>query len=1302
MRQITPSIRTSLLLQFIVILLMSPFYAAAQNKPVPARIVRAVDDTQLVQLKGNVHPLARAEFDRGMAPDDLPMKRMLLILQRSAEQESSLQQMMSEQYDKSSPNFHKWITPEEFGRQFGPADSDIEAVTSWLTKQGFQVAKVSKGKLAIEFSGTAGQLRSAFHTEIHKFVVNGESHWANANEPQMPAALAPVITGFASLHDFRPKPMHHVAGTFQKPITSGKVTEVKPELTNGGEFFISPDDFATIYNIQGLYSATPAAIDGTGQSIAVIGVSNINLQDVRDFRTVMGLPSNDPTIIIDGSDPGIRTNGSELEAALDVEWSGAVAKNAQIHFVIAESTNDASGLLLAILHVIDSNSDPVMSLSFGTCESGLGTNGNNTFNNLWTQAAAQGITVVVSSGDTGSAGCEDQNIPAPNPATTGLQVSGFASTPFNVAVGGTDFNDHGNQTTYFNTTNNAKQGSAKGYIPEITWNDSCTNSAFGSNPEANCNSSVQANKNAVFTVAGSGGASIVYAKPSFQQLITAAHGMPADNKRDIPDISLFASDGFNLSSYVVCDAATQDSTKRCLQGSNFSFSGVGGTSVSTPAFAGIMALINQNELAHGRSGRQGNANFVLYELAKQQFTAGTACASIASPLPASTCTFNDVQSGTISMPCTGSLNCTKTVGSDTYGVLAGYNAGPGYDLATGLGSVNVANLVANWQAGLTALTASTTTLTLNNGTAVNVMHGTAVPVTISVSPSSATGNVALVSTAATGAGVDGFTLGAGGTVTGTTDQLTGGSYTVKAHYPGDGVVGPSDSNTVNVTVTPQGSLTTANVLDPGGNGIVVTGGTSPLSVILRADVTDSGSLNHWTATGTVTFVDTSMTPATPLASNINVNSQSAAVTNPITLFGGTHKIVAQYNGDPSFSPSNSAAVTVTVTGAKAGITSATLTANPTTIALNGNVNFTYTVVGAAGGPAPSGTVSYSGGGASGTATLSATTSNSSTATFSASLTVGGSQTITATYAGDAQYGAAPNATAAVTVTGGGPAAFTIAGTAATVSAGGTGTSTITVTPTNSIAPGTVNITCGSLPPGVSCTPSPLAINASSATNPTTGTLTISVAAPSTSMTASVRDAQPIITASNPPSSQTTGNDWWGVSAGTGLAACFLLCWPGRKKYRAALGLGLLCVFSFALGCGGGSSGGGGGTPASTTTTLTVSSTKVPSTGSITVTAKVTSTGASPTGNVQFFDGSTPLGAAAQLTNGTFSQTLTSANAPVNVIGTHAISVRYLGDTNTSASTSGTLNITVTGSTTVAISSSPAASNSPASINLTIN
>jgi subtilase family serine protease len=425
--------------------------AAVQTANVPARITAAVDEANRVTLRGNVHPLARAEFDRGVAPAELPMERMLLALKRSSEQQTALSQWMGDQYNTASPNFHQWLTPEQFGQEFGPADADIQVVTSWLQTRGFQVARVTKGKTAIEFSGTAAQVRGAFRTEIHKYVVNGEEHWANASDPQIPAALAPVVHGIASLHNFRPKPMHHVVGAFTKSRDTGEIQSARPEFaTPGGNFGIGPADFAKIYNV-------PAAFDGTGQSIAVIGVSNINPQDVTDFRTIFGLPTggaaNAPQVIIDGSDPGIINDGSETEALSDVEWSGAVAKGAQIHFVIAADTDNTPGLILAALHVIDNNSDPIMSVSFGNCELSLGTGGNAALNGLWEQAAAQGITVTVSTGDDGTAGCEDQNATAPNPAATGLEVSGYASTPFNVAVGGTDFNDAGTQSTYFSATN---------------------------------------------------------------------------------------------------------------------------------------------------------------------------------------------------------------------------------------------------------------------------------------------------------------------------------------------------------------------------------------------------------------------------------------------------------------------------------------------------------------------------------------------------------------------------------------------------------------------------------------------------------------------------------------------------------------------------------------------------------------------------------------------------------------------------------------------------------------------------------
>ncbi len=357
-------LRNSLFL-LTLLLALPAFRASAQSKPdsasiaqtaaIPARITQAIDETQLVRLKGNVHPLARPEFDQGSVPSELPMQRMLLVLKRSVEQESALAQLMVDQQNTASPNYHKWMTPDQFGEQFGPSDADIQTVTSWLQSHGFQAAKVSKGKIAIEFSGTAAQVLESFHTEIHKFVVNGETHFANTSDPQIPAALTPVVHGLAPLNNFRAKPAHHVAGDFTRSIGSSEVKPVKPEFTtSGGNYAIGPTDFATIYNVLPLWNATPTAVDGTGQSIAVIGTSNINLQDIQDFRTLFGLPTggaaNTPKVVIDGADPGIINTGAnagaETEALLDVEWSGAAAKGAQIHFVIAADTDIASGLIL--------------------------------------------------------------------------------------------------------------------------------------------------------------------------------------------------------------------------------------------------------------------------------------------------------------------------------------------------------------------------------------------------------------------------------------------------------------------------------------------------------------------------------------------------------------------------------------------------------------------------------------------------------------------------------------------------------------------------------------------------------------------------------------------------------------------------------------------------------------------------------------------------------------------------------------------------------------------------------------------
>src|SRR5712664_1796085 len=258
---------------------------AEQKSRVPARVTDTMDDTNRTVLRGNVHPKARAEFDRGAVSDAQPLTRMLLLLQRSQEQEADLRQLMEEQQSKNSSNYHAWLTPDQFGREFGPADADIQAITDWLTSHGFQISKVSKGRTLVEFSGTAGQVRNAFATEVHKYDVRGEEHLANAQDPQIPSALAPVVRGVVALHNFRPKSMVHNLGTFQRNAKTG---EVRPKFTfndiNGTFYAVGPADFAKIYNID----TTTAT--GAGQSIAIVGQSNINLQDVADFRTVFGLP----------------------------------------------------------------------------------------------------------------------------------------------------------------------------------------------------------------------------------------------------------------------------------------------------------------------------------------------------------------------------------------------------------------------------------------------------------------------------------------------------------------------------------------------------------------------------------------------------------------------------------------------------------------------------------------------------------------------------------------------------------------------------------------------------------------------------------------------------------------------------------------------------------------------------------------------------------------------------------------------------------------------------------------------------
>ena len=810
------------------------------------RIVAPIDENSRVTLHGYVHPLASAANDRGVAPDSMPLPRLHLVLKRSAAQETALKQFISDVHTPGNANYHKWLTPDQFGQQFGPSDQDIAAIESWLSAHGFQVTGVEPGKQVLEFSGNVAQLRGAFHTQIHNYQVNGNIHYATTNDPDIPAALSPVVGGFVSLNNF---PIKHPIRVLGKAAYDPKTDKATPSWTYGTSaginFALSPGDYTVQYDLGPLYTA---GVNGSGQAIAIIDPSNVNIDLVNQFRSLFNLPYNPPQVIIDGNDPGVDginnpegPNGWAVEAYLDVEWAGAVAPNATIDLVTAADTALESGLILAAEHAVYSNVAPIMSLSVETCEQSL--NGSGFFNSLWEQAAAQGITVVVASSDSGSAGCDDFD--TQYYAVRGLAVNGWASTPYNVAVGGTDFyySDYANSSalgsqlaTYWNETPTQLPAvSLKSVIPEQPWNNSqyglnavnlynccgVTSIAAGSggaSSSAVC-SSGQYNSSGDCTVTPTG-----YPKPSWQ----TGTGVPNDSVRDLPDVSLFAATGSNYSYYPIC---WLDGECQPPSGSNLvQIYEVGGTSAAAPSFAGIMALVNQEH------GRQGQADFVLYPL-KAQFPAA----------------FHDITNGTNSVPCntttvTSSVygafpptDCiavanpititdptygTTTEGQIGTGITADYNATAGYNLATGLGTVDANVLVTDW--GNIKFASTATTLTPSS-TAFTVGTSLTVSGTVTAASGTPAGNVALM-TDSPEAGQQArtlFTL-SNGSFSGSVNNLPGGTYNIWGQYSGDTSNSPSTSAKTQVTVSPVNSGLDLVVYELSGQN-VPTGTTGSLT-----------------------------------------------------------------------------------------------------------------------------------------------------------------------------------------------------------------------------------------------------------------------------------------------------------------------------------------------------------------------------------------------------------------------------------------------------------------------------------------
>jgi subtilase family serine protease len=628
------------------------------------RIAQAIDDRETIVLHGNVRPLLEAATDQGRMDGGIPLT-ISMAFKKTAAQEAALEKLLAEQQDPSSPNYHKWLTPQQFADRFGMSTGDIATVTNWLQSQGFKVERVANSRTQMWFSGPVSKIETTFRTEMHNYELKGEPHFANATELSVPAALGDVVLGFHNTDNFRPRARAKI-----RQISGDELT---PHFTSSltGNHFLIPGDFATIYDL-------PAAVDGTGQTIAVMGQTALFSTgtggisppaaptDIVAFRAAAGLPAittaNFKQTLVPTSGTAVVSTSDIGEASLDVEWSEGVAKGATQNYVFVGNNGNFS-VFDSLQYTIDNNLAPVISISYGNCEHALGASGIATIQGWAQQANTQGQTITAASGDFGAADCDTSSS---LPATGGLGVDIPAALPYVTGIGGTEFSgdpagtveklaDCGGSvgaaaTTYWGESCSlTSPASALMYIPETTWNDTTAANSLS---------------------ATGGGASVVFGKPSWQ----IGTGVPNDGARDVPDVSLAASP--NHDGYLLC------SQNSCVNGFRLSSSDptnpnglnvAGGTSFGAPAFAGIVAILNQKI-----GSKQGNINPTLYAVAASTPTA-----------------FHDITSGNNIVPCrAGTTNC-PTTGTAQYG----FSAGTGYDLVTGLGTIDANALVNAWASG---------------------------------------------------------------------------------------------------------------------------------------------------------------------------------------------------------------------------------------------------------------------------------------------------------------------------------------------------------------------------------------------------------------------------------------------------------------------------------------------------------------------------------------------------------------------------------------------------------------------------
>ena len=806
-----------------------------------------------VLLKGSVPGEFGVSKDAGSVDPDTRITGVRLVTIPSKAQNTALEQLLEAQRDPASPDYHNWLTPEQYGERFGLSDDNLALISSWLQSSGFSIDKVARARNWIQFSGTAAQMAKAFHTELRHVEIPGETHFTNTTEIAIPAAVAGIIGDIRGLNDFRLKPLH---------VKSAPHPDFD---ASGGVHFLGPGDFATVYDLQPLYTS---GFDGTGQRLAIAGQSDINLTDLRAFRAQFNLPAHDPQLVLVGPDPG-TSEGDQTEASLDLEWSGAVARNATVIYVYSRNVFES------LQYAIDENLAPVVSVSYGGCELQAST----TYRLLAQQANAQGISWINAAGDAGAAGCDQAGEPQ---AKNGLAAAFPADIPEVTAVGGTEFNE-GNGF-YWQAQNNANPASAVSYIPEKAWDDS----SLG---EGIC--------------AGGGAPSQVYAKPWWQ----SGPGVPNDQARDVPDVALAASGAHDA--YVMYFGGH--------------LVGIGGTSAASPSFAGIVAILNQYLTAQGKISRPGlgNINPALYNLASN--TTGI---------------FHDIVTANNDVECAaGTKGCV--------GGWLGYSAGAGYDVATGLGSVDAYNLVTRW-ISVPAVNAAMLTLA---ATPASIAAGGSVQLTATLSVTSG-GNAPAGSVTFT---IGNETLGAANLVgSGSTETVTltvsgsklaVGANTITAAWAGNATFS-SASATATVQVTapaPTAPVATATTVSA-TPAAITSSGTSLITVIVKPL---AGSIQPG---GTVTLLLGNKT----LAVASLVNAVAVMMLPGSGLAPGVNTLIATYSGSTSFVSSASSPFTITVAIA----TTTLLTAAPAAIPQSASTLLTATVTGQ-GIQAPSGSVQFS-------------------------------------------------------------------------------------------------------------------------------------------------------------------------------------------------------------------------------------------------------------------------------------------------------------------------------------------------------